>query len=206
MGIMDANVRIIYEYMQMMLSIWSHACIIFNSARAARVSCDKGARCVHFTAPVGGLVAITLHVLHGGSCCAFSIQQSASHELECQVVIASVLQLSLCVSSQSRVTSSRRSAFLLAGARFSYLPALRDSSLPALFSICFLLWSVLALVSNLCSALVYSLSRLFSSVCFGSLSSLPRLSLSLIECDFYIYPYKTMLTKSAPTTNVSLNF
>ena len=203
MGTINASVRIKYEYIQMMQAVLSHACVLFNSARAARVSGDRGARRVPLTAPVGLLVEITFHVLHDGSRCALSIQQSAPHELEHLAVIARVLSLSLCVSVSRRVSSlPALCSRLCRGSVLVFSGTQRLVSAGALLS---LLSSLVCsrLSSALVSALLSSLHcyRLCSRLCSASVSSLPRLRLSLVVCDFYIYI--TMLSKVAPTTVVS---
>ena len=76
-----------------------------------------------------------------------------------------VFSLSLCVSFETR--------FVFAG----------DSSLRLVFS------SFLVLLSPL-PALC---SRLCSSLCSASVSSLPRLRLSLVECDFYILIFNDVI-------------
>ena len=100
-------------------------------------------------------------------------------------VIARVLSLSFCLSVSRRVS---------AGALFSSLPALRVSSLPALCSLCFLLWSDLVFL------LLWSL--LCFRLCSASVSSLTRLRLSLVV-RLLLYIYLTMLSKLASTTVVS---
>ena len=158
MGTIDASVRInIRVHVDDVGGVVTRVHLIQQ-----RACCDRGDSRVHLRASVGVLVEITLHVLHDGSRCALSIQQSAPHELERLVVIARVLSLSLCVSVSRRVSSSRRSAFVSAGVLFSSLPALSVSSLPALFS----LWSVLVFLllwSLLCSRL-FTLSIVLSSL------------------------------------------
>ena len=86
---------------------------------------------------------------------------------------SSSIWLSLLVFSRSRFASvfldtsrlCRHSVFVSAGALFSSLPALRVSSLPALCSLCFLLWSVLVFLllwSLLCSRLFTALDSALS--------------------------------------------
>ena len=137
--------------------MFARARLMQSRALAARVSGARGARCTPFTAPVGVLVEITLHVQHHGSCCALS---------------ARVFALALRERKHEHVSVSRR---------FSSLPALCSrlcrhlrlvsagallSLLSSLFELCLVFAFVLLL--SLLSTLLPSL------LCFSLIS--PRLA------------------------------